>query len=651
MSTTPTSPNGHEPDSGNGARPDRRGANGNPVFRRQLRIRRIEPCKDNSREDDKWYIRFGLGHPEEGKRFYFPNEKEAKNAARNYNDNWAGRPVIEQQITPEYLHECMQALPVVMEIREARPHRTMRQIAEDDLERFRDEDDEPAFREMFEARITEAKTRGLGEDLVNHLKSFRFPFPEEKLPAPDDRRGLRRFVQSIREWALDQRDQVTGEKWSWNTLANWFNTLNGFINHAVDTCLTRHFVNPLSRAFRNFKAKYFPGVIPLDKAPVFMTFLLRWQPRLLIPFVLALLGGIRIKEVGRLVWGDIKGLDRRGKGMIVLRAGLTKKKKHREIHEKHQRGLFRVLRAHRHLFGKPDERIVPIKSWMNQITKGWRLLFGEEWDDNWLRHTLASAMLAAKGMETTCKVIGHEFARTSQTLLDHYVEFMEDKDAQAYLDIAPQPVTPELLARFARLSYTAWIRPEASLTTWPNFAQGCAHTLQTRGEDFARDLQLLRPIFLEAEGRELTITVIGEDGVVTERTVTCDSAEQAATRRHFGRVAAWTGLGVIDPETGVTRHYAKNYGPFFGQRPFRLENPGQLVAEMKRDGFYPAQVASQLGISVTLVLRYRRKGVLIPESHARALGVLMPSLHFVEAPYPGGMMGRIMRGDMPDSSG
>lgn len=651
MSATPTSPDGHEPDSDNGARPDGQGATGHPVFRRQQRIRQIEPCKDESRDADQWYIRYGKGHPEEGTRRYFRNEKEAQRDADFYNSVWAGRLIHENQITPEYQHECMQALPVVMEIRKSRPHRTMRQIAEDDLERLRDEDDEPIFRQMFEARITEAKTRGLGEDLVNHLKSFRFPFPEEKLPAPDDRRGLRRFVQSIREWALDQRDQVTGEKWSWNTLANWFNTLNGFINHAVDTCLTRHFVNPLSRAFRNFKAKYFPGVIPLDKAPVFMTFLLRWRPRLFVPFVLALLAGIRINEIGHLVFGDIKGLDRPGKGMIVLRFGLTKKKKHREIHEKHQRGLFRVLRAHRHLFGKPDERIVPIKSWMSQVTKGWRLLFGEEWDDNWLRHTLASAMLAAKGMKTTCKVIGHEFMRTSQTLLDHYVEFMEDKNAQAYLDLAPLPVTPELLARFARLSYTAWIRTEASLTTWPNYSQGCGHTLKTHRAEFERELKLLRPIFLEAKGRDLEITVTGEDGAVTERTVTCDSAAQAKTREHFGRVAAWTGLGVIDPETGITHDYARNYGPCFGQKPLRLENPGQLVAEMKRDGFYPAQVASQLGISVTLVMRCRRAGVLIPESHARALGALMPTLHFVAAPYPGGMMGRIMRGEMPDNSG
>jgi hypothetical protein len=105
----------------------------------------------------------------------------------------------------------------------------------------------------------------------------------------------------------------------------------------------------------------------------------------------------------------------------------------------------------------------------------------------------------------------------------------------------------------------------------------CSHNLRTDGNLFIKELKEKRPIFATAIGDVLRVEVIWPDGTQPDPIdIQCPSAFWALELQHRWRVAVYTGQGVLDFETGEVNHYEKNFGPWWKQKIWTLQNPEEI---------------------------------------------------------------------------
>jgi integrase len=451
-------------------------------------------------------------------------------------------------------------------------------------------------------------------------------------------RKLRREkIEWLKVFLGDQIDFRTGEPWREATKRAYVNRLSQIINYAINNSETDLTFNPFSKSVA-FSVEWDPEIFALEEIELFLTYLYHWYPKLYIPFVLATWGGIRTGELKRMTYRAIK-LNSPGCGWIKLDRNITKMKKTRTIREMRVQHLFTLLRAAPLGMGADDAKLVEGADWESDLFAAWRELMFKPFPHNGMRHTAASMLLEARGMETCARILGHDFRDTDKVLLDHYRSLVDPDMVKRFYEMLPQrDLTLEREAAYKYRLYTGWIDGAATTRLWPNCRMHYMHQMNTGSVDFVRNLRAKRPIFATAVGKSLEIEILHPDGRPEKLIIPCQRKLWAKKLEHRWRVAIYTGQGVLNFENGQVEHYVANFGALWGEKLYLLDNPEALLEAVKecREGVKP--IARKVGCSTDILCDYMNptrtkwvKARVIPGKFKKRLLALFPDLIFI--PY------------------
>ena len=180
--------------------------------------------------------------------------------------------------------------------------------------------------------------------------------------------------------------------------------------------------NPVKAAF---KPKVVPGEAGILSVGE-LSQLLEASPDELIPFVsIGAFAGLRRSELQALDWAQVDFESE----LIEITAANAKSSRRRFV--KIQPNLLQWLLPH----ARPSGKVTPAN--LRELLDVAREAAGIPWPSNCLRHTFASAHLAAfENSGETASQLGHQ---SSGIVFAHYRQLIRPKDALLYWELRPEP--------------------------------------------------------------------------------------------------------------------------------------------------------------------------------------------------------------------
>jgi integrase len=343
-------------------------------------------------------------------RYYFVTEKEAKNAARNLNDQIAafGTKTSLTDSQRVMAAECLEMLrPYAKSLYEAvhfyRDHldRQASSIAVIDLcERIKAE---------FERRL------GAGEISVRHSTSMKETL--KKLAARFGDRHVKLLSGAeIKTWLASEPLAVKTRNRHLGYIRNIFALAREW--NLLDT-------DPFEKVpgFNDPHAKARQVEI---LSPEQLTAFLYAMDRDFLPFfALSAFSGLRREEIIRLDWGEVK-LDR---NLIDLPFAKSKNRRRKLIE------ISENLKEWLSPFARPEGSLMPRKKLQLAFESAARAAKIIPWPQNGLRHSFCSHAVALRGFEWTATQADHSVAM----LRRHYWEVVTKAEAERYWAISPSP--------------------------------------------------------------------------------------------------------------------------------------------------------------------------------------------------------------------
>lgn len=602
--------------------------NGDTPPRRTPRGPRIRKVKVHPDGNRGYYVRYPVGHPRVGKKRFFVRRVEAEAEAARLNAFYRDCNSAHKKIPEQDFSDFVSSHPVLLAIREIRDV-GLSEIFRDYLERQRRRLHQKSLGQLRGSYLRKLRSEHRSAHLITDVTTMKLPEPELRVPLADDEQGIRDFIARLIRHFQRQWDRNTGLRLDKTTRAHLCTNVAAILGqdrsvHSGARMIVDH---PSFRFLLSDDLD--PKAHDARELELLLAYLQAIDPVACLAHFLQCKVGFRTSELERMCCKDIDI----AAGIIRVTRFVGKKTGARDIRREHVDQVFRYFEEHPGYLRAPNAPLVgPQSKWGPVISRAFRDLFWRPYPMNVGRHSAGTTHFhLLPSTDDVSRIMGHRIRALPSTVINHYLDPVGYYNAKALSEVVPLPLTGQIEADVKWRLCTTCINLGASTLQWRNTLVTNQHHLNTDSPAFVDVLRKSRPIFPYREGRVLLIDFLAPDATRTLYRIECTSVKEAKRRLHRLRVAVWTGVGIIDFETGEVAHYERNFGVYCGEATYRLENPERLEEELVRTRTGYAPLGRRVGYPSDWIVRLAQgrdtRGV--PESVKQRLEEFCPGLNFV----------------------